>query len=44
MSKDTLIFHKESIFRTTNFFKPTMLKIDYVLLIVGKFQISKADL
>ena len=44
MLKDALIFCKESIFRTINFFKPTVLKIDYVLLVVGKFQEEKTDL
>ena len=42
--KDTLIFCKDSIFGTINFFKPTKLKINYVLLVVGKFQNSKTDL
>ena len=43
MLKDALIFCKESIFRTINFFKPTMFKINYVLLVVGKFQKQKTD-
>ena len=30
-------FGKELIFVTLNFFKPNMLKNDYVLLVVGKF-------